>query len=324
MADLRTGSAIYRMSMPLGQIYKESEKILIQASTIIEDWHVRTADIIVGQRVCTDEDTKKWHTWKKDTKAKLVMELDDDLFNIDVSNINHKYYNQPNIPDNAKRNAEISDLITVTTEPLADLMRQYNDNVIVLPNYIDEKVLHYTSRPPDPDKIIVGWAGSITHEIDFAVVSGHLKNVLEKQKQVWFHMYGSLFNCGVTERMYFTGWSDDIDTYYKSLRLHIGLAPIRRCKFNESKSHIKMLEYAALGIPAIASNETPYKDFVKHGLTGYLAYNPADWKHLLLSLIKNPELREHMGYQAREYARQWTIQEHYKKWEDTYIKLVES
>ena len=317
-----TGSGVYRISLPFGQLYSNHPDLLVKANSVIEDWDARTADIIVCQRSCTDEQLKLIKKWKRNYKAKIVFETDDDILNIDSSNQANKFYSNQNIKDNIKEIAEISDLITTSTQPLAETLHPFNDNITVLPNFIDEKLFTFDSTPPDTNKTIIGWAGSITHQIDFAVCSNPLRRVMELQKETWLHLYGSLYNPGLNERVYFTPWSDDMESFHKSLRLHIGLAPLRECSFNESKSYIKMLEYAALGIPAIASNVTSYNSFVQDTETGYLVDNNAEWKHRLLNLVRNPDLRSYIGSNAQKYARDFTIQKNYALWADTYQELM--
>lgn len=317
-----TGSGVYRISLPFGQLYQHHPNFLVKANTVIEDWDARTADIIVCQRSCTNDQLELITKWSKHYKCKIVYEVDDDILNIDSSNKACEFYSDPKIRNNICKMLELSDLVTVSTLKLKQNLQQYNDNITILPNYIDEKLLAFDSNPPDINKTIIGWGGSITHQIDFAVCASPLRRVMDMQKETWLHLYGTYYNPGLTERLYFTPWSDDMEAFHRSLRLHIGLAPLRTCTFNESKSYIKMLEYAALGIPAVASNVTAYQDFVKHTVTGYLVNNNAEWRDRILNLVRNPELRTYIGNNAREYAKDFTIQKNYLKWAKVYQELV--
>ena len=52
--------------------------------------------------------------------------------------------------------------------------------------------------------------------------------------------------------------------------------------FNRSKSALKFLEYAALGIPSICSDMSVYRDSVRHEETGLLIANDPDcWRDAL-------------------------------------------
>jgi hypothetical protein len=65
--------------------------------------------------------------------------------------------------------------------------------------------------------------------------------------------------------------------------------------FASSKSYIKALEYAALGIPVIASDAEPYRDFVVHGVTGFLVRRDHEWLSYLRELASDDGLRQSMG-----------------------------
>jgi glycosyltransferase involved in cell wall biosynthesis len=93
-------------------------------------------------------------------------------------------------------------------------------------------------------------------------------------------------------------------------------------RFNRSKSHIKALEYAALGIPVIASDEAPYRDFVVDGVTGFLVRHDHEWALRLRDLVNDAAMRESMGAKAREHARQFSIKEGWKLWEQAYRTLI--
>ena len=73
-------------------------------------------------------------------KTKLVIDLDDDMFNVHELNYAYKYH----YPDSPKQKTlkyliNEADAITVSTEPLRASMKQYNKNVEVLPNAIDTR-----------------------------------------------------------------------------------------------------------------------------------------------------------------------------------------
>jgi glycosyltransferase involved in cell wall biosynthesis len=110
--------------------------------------------------------------------------------------------------------------------------------------------------------------------------------------------------------------------YYQAIDFDIGLAPLIPSMFNRSKSHIKALEYAALGIPVIASDEPPYRDFVIDGVTGFLVRREHEWGQRLRDLVNDDAMRESMGVKAREHAAQFSIEKGWRLWEQAYRTLV--
>jgi glycosyltransferase involved in cell wall biosynthesis len=106
--------------------------------------------------------------------------------------------------------------------------------------------------------------------------------------------------------------------YYRAIDGDIGVIPLRSTPFNDARSFVKALELAALGIPVVASDVPAYRGFVEHGVTGFLAAGPTDWRRYLTELVADPDLREQMGKAARELAAQHTIQTGWRKWADAY------
>ena len=128
------------------------------------------------------------------------------------------------------------------------------------------------------------------------------------------------------ERTAFTPWvniTKDAPGFYQAIDWDIGLAPLDPAgQFNRSKSHIKALEYAARGIPVLASDVEPYRDFVIDGVTGFLIRYDHEWLKRLEELATDEGLRERMGAAAREHARKFTIEERWRDWETAYGKVL--
>jgi glycosyltransferase involved in cell wall biosynthesis len=82
------------------------------------------------------------------------------------------------------------------------------------------------------------------------------------------------------------------------------------------------LEAAALGIPVIASDAEPYREFVVHGVTGFLVRRDHEWLTYLQQLAGDEGLRESMGHKAREHARAFTIENNWHLWEQAYGRLL--
>ena len=83
-------------------------------------------------------------------------------------------------------------------------------------------------------------------------------------------------------------------------------------------SHLKALEAAARGIPVVAQDMEPYRDFVKDGETGYLVRTPEQWAKRLTELIHDGQARDELGRNAREQAKAHTIQGNWHLFEAAY------
>lgn len=80
-----------------------------------------------------------------------------------------------------------------------------------------------------------------------------------------------------------------------------GVAPLVANDFNACKSHIKVLDYAAMGLPTIASNVRAYADALVDGTHCLLTDNSAHaWAAAINAFIHQPTMRDEL---ARGAAR---------------------
>jgi glycosyltransferase involved in cell wall biosynthesis len=139
-----------------------------------------------------------------------------------------------------------------------------------------------------------------------------------------FHLVGTDYSRTIGRKCRFTPWvpADASLAYYRAIDFDIGLAPLTGTRFDASKSAIKVLEYAALGIPSIASDVTPYRGFVVDGVTGWLARTPEDWSRRLREMAQDRAMREEMGAKAKEMAAAHAIGACWRQWADVYEELL--
>jgi glycosyltransferase involved in cell wall biosynthesis len=251
----------------------------------------------------------------------LVYEIDDDIFSVLPENrLAWADYQDPSVRAATVRCLEISDLVTVSTAHLADVMRQYSSNVAVLPNCIPGWV---TDLPRVlPERPCIGWAGGQSHDRDVALLAGPVRRFLKRFPGWDLHLAGTdyrpLFRAG---RSMFIPWVpvwEQPEAYFSALDFSIGLAPLLDNEFNRSKSPLRALEYAARGIPVIASDVLPYREFVQDGVTGFLVRHEHEWLKRMSELACDAGLREQMGEAARLQARQHTIEGNWGLWDEAY------
>lgn len=106
--------------------------------------------------------------------------------------------------------------------------------------------------------------------------------------------------------------------------MDIGLVPLAKSRFNDAKSYLKGLEYAACGIPCIASPVAEYRRWVDPGVNGFLAEKPKDWLKYLTIMASDRGMRERMGAAARAQAERHTIQTKVHAWHDFYMQCYEA
>lgn len=82
----------------------------------------------------------------------------------------------------------------------------------------------------------------------------------------------------------------------------IGLMPLDDTPWTRAKCAFKLLQYMALGLPAVVSPVGMNRDLVQHGKNAFLAATGTDWVDRLEAVIGNPELAAGIGHAARATA----------------------
>jgi glycosyltransferase involved in cell wall biosynthesis len=228
-----------------------------------------------------------------------------------------------------------SDALTCATPVLAEGYARLNRNVHVLRNYLDWEMwedveLQYDVPRP---RVRVGWMGRALYRGgDLNVLKGLIGPWLERNPHVDFVAAGDetvhdLLGVPAGQRVTYPG------VKFHSMRLpeitavmDVGLVPLESNRFNDAKSHLKGMEYAACGIPCIASPADSYAQYWlaggDDGRVGMLARRPKDWVRALDLLVNDHEVRREMGRAARLKAAEHTVQKNAWRWRDVYTSVA--
>ena len=312
------GCGWYRCHVPGVALMKRGHDVIL-------DHKINTAiaesfDIIVFQRQVHPgilEVLKYANSIGKTT----VYELDDDIWNIDMTNPGYPFWSKPHNLEAAQNTIREAKLVTTTTKRLARYMNRFNKNTFVLPNMLPEE--HWRVKPlrkKKGDPLIVGWAGSMHHWQDLNILEGTIQQVIDEYPNIEFDIAGAgdAIPFRPHERMIL--WpSVKIEEYPKIINhFDIGLAPVTDKHFNKCKSDLKFIEYGMLGVPGIFSKVESYTGTVIHGENGFLAKNTKDWLRFIKLLIEDQDLRKTIGKNAKEYAITRTIDKNIHLWEEAY------
>lgn len=199
----------------------------------------------------------------------------DDLLSDELPKTNQAYhYYKENWPYIQQMLREV-DGITVSTLPLANYMRKFNNNVVVTPNHLPKFLWeeYKGSQLKDNKKPRILYAGSMNHfpnkrftDIEYGDFGPTLIEYIKKttNKYEWVFVGGYPYQLEEeinNKKIEYHGWQHimEFPTFLKSLNVDMLLAPLEENFFNECKSNIKMLEAAALGVPGVYSNSYPYR-----------------------------------------------------------------
>lgn len=320
--QIPTGCGYYRITLPLDQLARHGWKIKYQPGRPPPE--AGLAKLIVGERLDRPEVMGEWRRLR--LNHRLVYELDDDVWSVDPTNAGAwMTYSKWDVQDAVAMCCRVADIVTVSTEPLAEVIRERTgqERIRVLKNCIPERLLSMERKRPG--QVTMGWTGGGSHTRDMAMVAVPLRRAMDREPKLRLHIVGTDFRhtLGHTNTRH-TPWlkSRDWMGYYSALDFDFGIAPIVSSKFNESKSYLKPLEYAALGIPCIASDWGPYREFIQDGVTGFLVSKPGQWTDRIRLLANDAKLRESMGQKAREVAAQHTIEGNWHRWAAVYEEVL--
>ncbi len=278
-----------------------------------------SADTVVGARVAGVGSVETWQRFK-DAGKRLIIDLDDDYFHL-----SDQYHGagrrewEDHLP-RLIQNMGISDVITVASEALVEVVREYTDTPVVhIPNALPAQ---YIGQPKEylPGPVKVGWAGgsgstwsgldSIKHALRKAH-DDHQADVLIVGVNRGDPVLRGLKGTDVK----LTGFLKPEDYLVACSHFDIWLAPYQDTRFNRAKFPTKVLESNFLGVPLIASAIRPYAEQIEHGKTGYLVKSDHEWRKYINLLAKNPDLRREIGLNARAQASKSILQTMNQRWQ---------
>jgi glycosyltransferase involved in cell wall biosynthesis len=250
-----------------------------------------------------------------------------------------------------------ADAVTTTNEVLANVIRKHTDKpVFVIPNCLD---LRNWRKPKLADDIWIGWCGSVSHYPDLKPLMPVFDRLMEKYPKLHVQIMGSSFDYlfppkegvkrfpvagyGPEDSMFYADLKDSGERWPGRMRFdapvpvqqyekwmcsnwqsHIAIAPLESNDFNDSKSNLKLVEYAALGIPAVASNFGPYH-WQRTDIHGLRADDNSQWEEYLSELIEQPSRRQNLAWGADvSLRRNYDISKRAKDWMEVFECVVSS
>lgn len=282
-------------------------------------------DVLVLQRI-----THMWHIEVIPIlQAKgiaVVIDMDDDLSSIHRLNKSwanfHPRSNTPFSWQNAIIACNQATYVTVSTPELLKVYAK-RGNGQQIDNYVPERYLSINLAKEDA----FGWAGmTISHPVDLLVCGKAVQDLIDQGYQ--FRVIGP--GDGVQQQLRLKEppnsagvvpidrWADRI------ARLKVAMAPLEVSQFNHSKSRLKVLEAAAVGVPWVGSPRAEYRRFHREsGGSGILADRPKDWVAGIKKLMDDDVLRKELGEKGREHCRTQTIEANSWRWLEAWTKAYE-
>jgi glycosyltransferase involved in cell wall biosynthesis len=194
----------------------------------------------------------------------------------------------------------LAHLVTTTSAMLAEQYRAWGAaDVHVVENYLPD---HFERAPrAHGEGVVVGWIAAGEHRRDFDRLGlrATFERLLAAHPDVRVTSIGQGLKlpadrCSHTKIVEYRELPDHI------ARFDIGIAPIVDIPFNRARSNVKLKEYAALGVPWLASPIGPYAGMGEQQ-GGRLV--PDDrWYHELERLVVDERARQRLAKAARRWA----------------------
>ncbi|SDF25521.1 Glycosyl transferases group 1 [Blastococcus aurantiacus] len=260
----------------------------------------------------------------------VVVEIDDLFSGIAYGHMGFATIQHHNVAHWIAACAREADLVTATTPALLEEYARHGRGVVV-PNAIPRRIAELAPAydRPEPETVTVGWTGSLaSHPYDLQAMESGLQQGLDRARRASrFTILGQAMDA--QQRLHLpeppieVPWKDTVDEYLSAVGelFDVGIAPLRLDRFNEAKSWLKPLEYAARGVFPIRSN-TP--DYERLGL-GMRAKRPRDWADHIAKAIDDGDRRREIAARNREVVLAQHLTEHTAPvWADAWRRALDN
>jgi glycosyltransferase involved in cell wall biosynthesis len=212
----------------------------------------------------------------------------------------------------------------IVTTPSAGLAAHYRErietDVRVVENYVGP--ISPRSTPSKPNQVVVGWVAHMEHQTDIERLG--LRASMERLLERHPHVQVVTVGCGLgldSERYHHIRSVpfEDLRGYVSAF--DVGLAPIADSAFNRSRSNVKVKEYAAMGVPWLASPIGPYEG-LGQDQGGRLVADDR-WYEEVERLVVDGRVRRKLAKRAGKWAANQTIEANAHVWENAFREAAE-
>ncbi|MBN2063573.1 MAG: glycosyltransferase family 4 protein [Sedimentisphaerales bacterium] len=198
------------------------------------------------------------------------------------------------------------DVVVAGNNYLAEYFSKYNKNVRVLPTAIDTGRFQPVAEK-SRDRFVIGWTGLARNFCYLDMIAGPLGEFLSEHEDARFMVVSNRqWNNSLTRspQYKFVQWSADREV----ADLHamdVGLMPLEDSRWEQGKCSFKMLQYLAVGVPAIVSPVGMNIDVLARGEVGYGAESSRQWYDILTELYNDRDRCVELGRNGRDVVARY-------------------
>ncbi|HSG68795.1 MAG TPA: glycosyltransferase family 4 protein [Planctomycetaceae bacterium] len=272
-------------------------------------------EIVIIEREVFDHPSAFIEEWFRKSAKRIVLDLDDGVF--------LRY------PEKFEQLAAMADLIICGNAELEAWAKERNEKTLLIPTcvelaaYPEKDWSVATGRP-----VRIGWIGTTGNLKYLAVAAPALRKLAETHE---FEFRVIVPDPSPLQDLDLTGvnvhpveW-DKRHEVDQLREIDIGLMPLFLTdEWDKYKCGLKLIQYMAVGMPAVASPVGVNATIVTHGTDGFLAATDDEWFESLQCLIESEELRRNLGAAGRvTAAEKYSVEANYPRYESELRRLLE-
>jgi glycosyltransferase involved in cell wall biosynthesis len=235
--------------------------------------------------------------YSKVMRAKIIYDFDDAIWIPHVSDQNR-------VPDFLKTTNKVKHIcnwaykVSCGNEYLCAYARQYNANVIYNPTCVDTDRQHNIIVNHLVERVTIGWTGSFSTLKYLDSIKPILKALQLK------YDFDMKIICNRPPQLelnnvVYVEWTEE-NEITELASCQIGLMPLPDDEWAKGKCGFKLIQYMALGMPAVCSPAGVNKIIVENGVSGFICHTDDDWYNAIEQLLLDAALRQRMGQIGRK------------------------
>ena len=236
------------------------------------------------------------------TGKPVFYDMDDAIF--------HQYDQHPNILIRTLLGKKLrpllrrADIAFCGNAYLQDYAARYCAHTEIIPTTVDTSQFIPLANKPPSNPPVLGWIGSPS-TWDYCLPLLDLISDFTDAARLSALIVGAGHKAQARTNFEFCDWVEQ-NEIMDIQRMDIGIMPIPDAAWARGKCGYKLIQYMACGIPVIASPVGVNSRIVQHGVNGFLASTPAEWRAAIEHLLRDAALRQRMGEAGRNM-----VVEHY-------------
>jgi glycosyltransferase involved in cell wall biosynthesis len=252
----------YRGVGPYTRLARDHSHLELLFLTAIDWTQIIQCDILVMQRPASPEHFALL-CLAKDCGVKVIVDFDDDNLSVPKDNPTYHQYNQMPIKEAILRLARHCDVLTVTTQHMKKKYGIYNKNTVIIPNALDDKILHLRQLPQGEREKKLVWRGTLSHQRNLMTVGRQLVSLHQKYPDWKFTFFGC-DPIDLTDRIKQSEVIPQVNItdFYKIMcQIHgrILYYPLNSNDHSQARSHISWLEATFGNMQTLAFENDEFK-----------------------------------------------------------------